>query len=72
MTFAEKFLKLRKQASLSQEDTAEKLGVSRQAISRWEQGTALPDAFNLSIISKVFGVSADYLIDDGLTRGVAQ
>lgn len=67
MTFAEKFLKLRKQASLSQEDTAEKLGVSRQAISRWEQGTALPDAFNLSIISKVFGVSADYLIDDGLT-----
>lgn len=35
MTFAEKFLKLRKQASLSQEDTAEKLGVSRQAISRW-------------------------------------
>lgn len=67
MTFAEKFLKLRKQALLSQEEAAEKIGVSRQAISRWEQGTALPDAFNLSIISKVFGVSADYLIDDGLT-----
>ena len=67
MTFAEKFLKLRKQASLSQEEAAEKIGVSRQAISRWEQGTALPDAFNLSMISKVFGVSADYLIDDGMT-----
>lgn len=67
MTFAEKFLELRKQASLSQEDTAEKLGVSRQAISRWEQGTALPESFNLSIISKVFGVSADYLIDDEIT-----
>lgn len=65
MTFAEKFLKLRKQASLSQEDTAEKLGVSRQAISRWEQGTALPDAFNLSIISKVFN-SADAAMQKAL------
>ena len=65
MTFAEKFLKLRNQASLSQEDTAEKLGVSRQAISRWEQGTALPDAFNLSIISKVFN-SADAAMQKAL------
>ena len=65
MTFAEKFLELRKQASLSQEDTAEKLGVSRQAISRWEQGTALPDAFNLSIISKVFN-SADAAMQKAL------
>ncbi len=68
MTFAEKFLKLRKQALLSQEEAAEKIGVSRQAISRWEQGTALPDAFNLSIICKVFGVSADYLINDDVTE----
>ena len=65
MTFAEKFLKLRKQASLSQEDTAEKLGVSRQAISSWEQGTAIPDAFNLSIISKVFN-SADAAMQKAL------
>lgn len=72
MTFAEKFLKLRKQALLSQEEAAEKIGVSRQAISRWEQGTALPDAFNLSIICKVFGVSADYLINDDVTENAAE
>ena len=72
MTFAEKFLKLRKQALLSQEEAAEKIGVSRQAISRWEQGTALPDAFNLSIIRKVFGVSADYLINDDVTENAAE
>ncbi len=72
MTFAEKFLKFRKQALLSQEEAAEKIGVSRQAISRWEQGTALPDAFNLSIICKVFGVSADYLINDDVTENAAE
>lgn len=72
MTFAEKFLKLRKQALLSQEEAAEKIGVSRQAISRWEQGTALPDAFNLSIICKVFGVSANYLINDDVTENAAE
>lgn len=42
MTFAEKFLKLRKQALLSQEEAAEKIGVSRQAISRWEQVRLFP------------------------------
>lgn len=64
MDFGKKFLKLRKSAGLSQEEAAEKIGVSRQAISRWEQGMALPDAFNLATISRVFGVSIDYLIND--------
>ncbi len=64
MDFAKKFLSLRKAAGLSQEEAADKLGVSRQAISRWEQGTALPDAFNLSVICRVFNVSADSLIGD--------
>lgn len=64
MDFSEKFIKLRKSASLTQEQAAEKLGVSRQAISRWEQGTALPDALNIAGICMVFGVSADYLIGD--------
>lgn len=64
MTFADKILKLRKQAGLSQEELAEKLNVSRQAISRWEMGTAVPDAVNLLQMSKLFGVTVDYLIND--------
>lgn len=64
MNFSQKFLELRKKSGLSQEEAADKLGVSRQAISRWEQGTAYPDSFNLLQISKLFCVSADYLIDD--------
>lgn len=68
MTFSEKLLKLRKDAGLSQEDLAEKLNVSRQAISRWEMGTAMPDCPNLLHISKQFHVSADYLLRDELEQ----
>ena len=64
MEFAEKFLKLRKSAGLSQQEAAKKLGVSRQAVSRWERGTALPDSLNILGICTVFGVSADYLVND--------
>ncbi len=64
MTFGEKLTTLRKQHGLSQEDLAEKLSVSRQAISRWEADSTLPDAENLLQISKLFGVSVDYLIND--------
>lgn len=64
MTFAEKFYSLRKEAGLSQEECAENIGVSRQAISRWEMGTATPDMQNLLAISKLFSVSTDYLIRD--------
>ncbi|MGM9619818.1 MAG: helix-turn-helix domain-containing protein [Oscillospiraceae bacterium] len=62
MTFSEKLLRLRRQAGLSQEELAERLQVSRQAISRWELGTALPDAPNLLALSKLFAVSTDYLL----------
>ena len=64
MTFSEKLLELRKKQGMSQEELAEKLEVSRQAVSRWEQGSAMPDMINLSKISKLFGVTADYLIND--------
>ena len=64
MTLPDKIIKHRKSNGWSQEDFAEKLNVSRQAISRWENGTALPDAQNLLQISKLFGVSADYLLND--------
>lgn len=64
MTMAEKILALRKKAGLSQEELAEKLGVSRQAISRWEMGSAFPDAPNILGLSRLFGVTTDYLLYD--------
>ena len=64
MKLSDKIIKYRKSNGWSQEDFAEKLNVSRQAISRWENGTALPDAQNILQISKLFGVSADYLLND--------
>ncbi len=64
MKLGDRILTLRKKEGMSQEQLAEKLNVSRQAISRWELGTALPDANNILQLSKVFGVSADYLLND--------
>ena len=55
MTLSEKILDLRKQQGMSQENLAEKLGVSRQAVSRWEVGSALPDASNIRQLSRLFG-----------------
>ena len=56
---------LRRSQSLSQEELAQRLGVTRQTVSRWEVGSALPDAENLLQLSLLFGVSADYLLRDG-------
>lgn len=64
MKLSDKLIELRKTKGWSQEDFAEKVDVSRQAISRWENGTALPDAQNILRISKLFGVSADFLLND--------
>ena len=64
MKISGKITHLRKLNGLSQEDLAEKLEVSRQAISRWEMGTAKPDVNNILQISKLFGVTTDYLLYD--------
>lgn len=64
MKLSEKILSLRKQHGMSQEDLAGELNVSRQAVSRWEVGTAQPDASNVLQLSKLFGVTADYLLND--------
>ena len=64
MTIYEKLVQLRKSKGWSQEDLADKLNVSRQAISRWENGTALPDAENIRQLSHLYKVSADYLLND--------
>lgn len=64
MNLSEKIVMHRKSAGLSQEELAEKLNLSRQAVSRWESGTAMPDAGNILQLSKLFGVTADYLLND--------
>ena len=61
---SEKILMLRKNAKLSQEQLAEKLGVSRQAISKWELGTSLPEIDKLILMSEFFNVSIDYLVKE--------
>lgn len=64
MKLSDKILNLRKQNGLSQEELADKLHVSRQAISRWEVGSAQPDATNVLQLSKLFGVTTDYLLNE--------
>lgn len=64
MTFGEKLQRLRKAKGWTQEDLAAQISVSRQALSKWEQGTAIPDTENVLQISKIFGVSTDYLLND--------
>ncbi|SEV85654.1 helix-turn-helix domain-containing protein [[Clostridium] fimetarium] len=67
MSIGEKLKESRKKAGLSQEQLAEKLCVSRQAITKWESDRGMPDIGNLQSISKLFGVSIDYMLDDGET-----
>ncbi len=64
MNFAEKLLSLRTQSGYSQEALAEKLNVSRQAISKWEIGATLPETEKVIAISDFFEVSLDYLLKD--------
>lgn len=64
MTFGEKLQRLRKERGVSQETLAAELGVSRQAISRWELGEVVPDTANVLAVSRRFGVSTDYLLLD--------
>ena len=64
MTMGEKMQKLRKQKNWSQETLAEKLGVSRQAVSLWERGESMPEIDKLIPLARLFGVTADYLLDD--------
>jgi len=64
MTFAERLKELRKQSGLSQEKLAEKLGVSRQAVTKWERDTGVPDIDNIMAISKLFDVSMDELFSN--------
>ena len=64
MRLGEKIQHLRLRYGLTQQELADQLGVSNKSVSRWESGTALPDAGNLRQISRLFEVSADYLLDE--------
>lgn len=64
MIFSEKLQLIRKNKGLTQENLAEKLAVSRQAVAKWECGQAYPDISNLIKISKLFNVTIDYLVKD--------
>lgn len=62
MNFSEKLLTLRKAKNLTQEQLAEKLDVSRQSISKWESGQAVPEMEKIVALSVVFDVTTDYLL----------
>lgn len=62
MTFGQKLQTLRQRAGMSQDVLAERMGVSRQAVSRWETGTADPSTSNLIALAKLFGVSPEELL----------
>lgn len=64
MAVSDKILNLRKENGLSQEAFAEKLGVSRQSVSKWESGAAMPDIDKIVSISELFGVTTDYLLKE--------
>lgn len=66
MKLEEKIAYLRKQQGWSQEELAFRLDVSRQAVSKWEMGSALPEVDKILKMSEAFGCSTDYLLkDDG-------
>lgn len=67
MTFGEKLSKLRKEKNYTQEQLAELLGVSRQAVSKWEADAAYPQTETLIEIGKLFDCSMDYLLKDEIT-----
>lgn len=64
MTFAEKLKTIRKQSGMSQEQLAEKLGVSRQAVTKWETDAGIPDIENIMAISALFDISIDELLSN--------
>ena len=62
MNLADRIQDLRKRRGLSQEELADKLGVSRQAVSKWESGQSTPDIERIILMSEFFDVTTDYLL----------
>lgn len=68
MTLREKLIVSRNKAGLSQMELAERLGVSRQAVSRWESGDTTPTMDKLKTLARIYGVSLDWLCSDAADR----
>ena len=62
MTFGEKLQSLRQRAGMSQDALAERLQVSRQAVSRWERDETMPETDKVVALADIFGVTTDYLL----------
>ena len=71
MILADKIIENRKKNGWSQEELADKLGVSRQSVSKWEGAQAVPDMKKILQMSEVFGVSTDYLLRDDIEESHA-
>ena len=69
MRFSDKLSKQRKNNNLSQEQLADRLGVSRQAVSKWESGSSYPDMDKIIQISKILNCTLEDLLDDGTIKG---
>ena len=67
MQMGDKLAELRRKQGWSQEELAERIGVSRQAVSKWESGQTLPDMDKVLLLSEVFGVTTDYLLKDSVS-----
>ncbi|MCL1829887.1 MAG: helix-turn-helix domain-containing protein [Oscillospiraceae bacterium] len=67
---ASKLVELRKKNGYSQESLAEQLGISRQAISKWERAEASPDTENLILLAKIYGISLDELFGINVTDSI--
>ncbi|MBD5507846.1 MAG: helix-turn-helix transcriptional regulator [Lachnospiraceae bacterium] len=68
MNFSDKLKEIRKKEGISQEQLAERIGVTRQAITKWETGKGLPDVENMVIIAEIFKTTIDELLTDSVTK----
>lgn len=66
MILADKIIRLRRKNGWSQEELAEKMNVSRQAVSKWESAQTVPDLEKILMLGALFGVTTDYLLKDEL------
>lgn len=71
MNLSEKILALRKSRGMSQEELAEKLDVSRQSVSKWETGQAMPELDKIVAISRLFDITTDYLLKESEVEELA-
>lgn len=72
MNLGKKIAELRKKNNLSQEELAEKVGVARQTISKWEMGDTTPDINQVKTISKIFNISIDELVDNDINNVIVE